>query len=271
MRASVVAICLIATSVARAQPAPSVTYPDEITERPILLPDRMTELGLTAVMPTYVLSTMQPDGTITSRESGLGEYVDLPIGVRHSFGFVELSGAIAFHAHHPSDRSYPSDVKSAGVTLRAGNETYGDASVSFTSFPTGSSDTHLRAFGAGYEYKWHAVPGRFALYAFGGLDLTDYTSAMPGSMTTTPAHSFAFSAAVNAEVQLSPIVGLFGIGSVAVPIEDSAPGANDRSFASISAELLVARGTYDVFANLGVSDVTQGRQPFLDLGVRLRF
>ena len=269
MRGVVVAFCLVAaTSAARAQSAPS-TYPNEITERPIMLLDGMTELRAVLLLPTYTLTTLQPDGTITSHTSSLGDYVDLLPAVRHSFGLVEITGSFGVHLHHPSDRTYPSDLKYGNVMARAGSDAYGNAQLGFAWFPT-TGDGHLDLLFAGYEYKRHVLPHQLALYAATTLNLTDYAFGTTPGVPPADYHSVSVQPDVEAELQISPKLALHVIGGAVVPIEDSAPTADDKLMVYAEAEALLALGTYDLIAAFGINDLTNTRLPSLIAAIQVR-
>ncbi len=167
-------------------------YPEAITERPLVLPDGITQLEISETLPTYWQPVVS-NGRMTTQITRLGDYHDTDVSLARGIGPVEAgvdAGRLLSAWLHLDTRSVPSE-------LTFGASTNGPQ-------PDGRTfnEQHM-----GIGEKLHLVPGRYALYAGAGVELVEIGELV--NDVVQHGHTISVTAAITAEVQLSPRLGMY--------------------------------------------------------------
>jgi hypothetical protein len=247
---------VIAASTAAADPAPS--YPISEVDRPLVLYAGMTTLDLGLDFPTYLHTTVEPDGTYSVSKTTLGHYTDADVVLTHSFGTVQIGGRILGNPSGPF-------AELRALTMLGPVPGALGLTADFKAPQPSSTIDYEYSQVLYYSYKVALVPHQLALDAAANVELTE--AALKPDNGAAPAGTQIFSAiGVAVEAQIMPQLAINGAANLFVPLRT--PEGLGTYFTSVAAStgLLYALGHWDFYAQLGISDVSHYRLPFLNVG-----
>ena len=214
-------------------------YPEEVTDRPVVLNPGMTQLDAS--------------GDFASTSNGALRHHWFTLSADHAFGPVEIDASLGFYA------SLQVQYATGGIP--------GAVYVNAESGVPQSNNTLHEDQSIGVQHKVLVVPHAFALRFDVGLTLSENRAT-----DDTWTHVLVPYVGVSAEAQLAPfiavIVGVFG----AVPIEHSGPD-NYASTLSLGSGLIVTVDRdWDFYGHAGFNGVTTSfKFPYIDVGIARRF
>lgn len=232
---------LVVGLVLAARAAHADDYPTTYVDRPLnLLP------GMTALYATEELSST-PDDTFGHRTPDLT--------VAHGFGPVEIAAELGDFAELHASLTTHGIPESIEI-------------YALTGAPQKDDSLHV-AQGASIGHRVHVVPGQLALAGGFGVVMSENRFRDTTGMLDW---SQVLSAFVNArvEVQLLPQLALTAGVNAGAPIAHSAGPDYARS-ESGGGGLILTLGTWDIYANGGVTIVSDQRLPYLNAGFTKRW
>jgi hypothetical protein len=222
-----------------ARAAVAEPYPEEVTDRPVVLNPGMTEVVA--------------DEEFSSTSSGPLRNHQFNLAAGHAFGPVELDVSIGYYA------SLEAQYSTGAIP--------GDIYVAVITGAPQSNNTLHQAQEVGVQHKALVVPRAFALLFDAGVAL-DENRAVNDAWS----HVLVPYAGLTAEVQAAPFVTVLAAVSGQVPAQYS--GANlYTSTLSIGGGLIVTIDRdWDFYGHAGYVDVTRNfKFPYIDLGIARRF
>jgi hypothetical protein len=236
MKSGLVVVIALAARAAHAD-----EYPDAVVDRPLnLLP------GMTAV---YVSEE------VTSTVTGTLDHREPDLILAHGFGPVEIAAELGQYAELHASLTTHGIPESIEIYALSG-------------VPQADDSLHV-AQGASVGQRLHLVPGQLALAGGFGFVLSENRYR---TETGTLGWSNVVSGFVDArvEVQLLPQLALTAGMSGGAPIAHSAGPSYVRS-TSGGGGFIITLHTWDIYANGGVSVVTDHWMPYVNAGFSKRW
>jgi hypothetical protein len=230
-----VGVGVLVVRVASAEP-----YPDQVVDRPLVLPSGVTEVGASEAVQSSTTSTFD------------GHQFDL--FASHGFGPVEVDAVLAF------DASLTFNVALPGIPAEV-----------YVGAETGAPQNNGHLFESqsiGAAYKLVVAPELFAATFSAGASVAESRDRdLIGVLRWSNAVFVGPSA--SGTVQLAPFLALRAAVSFDVPVETHDTTA--RSELGIDAELIATiSNRWDFFATAGLSDLTDTHLPYLVGGLVYR-
>lgn len=214
-------------------------YPEEVTDRPVVLNPGMTEVDAEETF----LSTS--DGALRDHR------LDLAAG--HAFGPVELDVDIGFYA------SVEAQYSTGAVP--------GDVYVTVTTGAPQSNPKLHEAQAFGVQHKLLVVPHAFALRFDLGVALNENRA-----IDDTWTHVLVPYANVTAEAQLAPFIAVLAGIYGAVPAAYTFAPLYAAGLTTFGGLIVTVDRDWDFFAHAGFENVTRTVNfPYIDVGIGRRF
>jgi hypothetical protein len=214
-------------------------YPEEMTDRPVVLNPGMTSLDA--------------NETFSSTSNGALRNNQFSFEADHAFGPVELDAVIGL------DAVLQLEYATGGIP--------GAIYINATSGVPQSNNSLHEQQAIGAQHKVLVVPHAFALQFLVGVALNENRA-----FDDTWTHVLVPYAGATAEAQLAPFVAVIAGVSGAIPAQYSGPNVYGSTLSIGGGLIVTVDRDWDFYVHAGFDNVTRSiKYPYIDTGISRRF